>query len=408
MLDSLWLQKKSPAFRLMIATSWLAPDSWQNHQSEAIREAIAAEPDWTEYLRLVDRHCTPALSWASLKRVPGLKIPPSAEEVLRQRSDACRMQAMRHCARLVSVLKAFNQAGIPAMPMKGPILSFELYGDIGLRHSFDLDLAVVPGDLSSVQSCLRNLGWQLDSSYGSMTSGQWENIWKTEQHLGFVSPEGDCALEIHWRNLWDRWELPSSNTVRWERSLAAVWQGCAYQAMNPIDHLLYLCNHGGRHAWERAKWLGDLARIHAQGQTDWQMALDQAGNTEQEIPLLLCLRLLQTVHGLPVPSLLKDPVKKLSPLLMDTSLFFLAAPTETVALDALGELRSAFRLARYERQIWPQRPWRQALARFLFSHRDFKLLALPDCLFWAYLPMRPILWAWRRFARLFRHGENGV
>src|ERR1039458_423774 len=107
-----WLQRTSPAFRLMIATSWLAPDSWQKNQEVAIREAIGASPDWAEYLRLVDRHRTPALSWAALKRVPGVEIPPSAEQELRRRSDACRMQAMRHCMQLASVLKAFNCAGI--------------------------------------------------------------------------------------------------------------------------------------------------------------------------------------------------------------------------------------------------------------------------------------------------------
>ena len=144
MTEASWLQSASPAFRLMIATSWLAPACWQEKQEQAIREAIAAGPDWTEYLRLVDRHRTPALSWAALKRVPGLEIPQLARQELQKRSDACRMQAMRHCIHLASMLKAFNRAGIPVMPMKGPILSLELYGDVGLRQSHDLDLMVTP------------------------------------------------------------------------------------------------------------------------------------------------------------------------------------------------------------------------------------------------------------------------
>ena len=96
MPETSWLQRTSPAFRLMIATSWLAPDSWQEKQEEAIREAIGAGLDWTEYLRLVDRHRTPALSWAALSRVPGLEIPEPAKKELQKRSDACRMQAVRH------------------------------------------------------------------------------------------------------------------------------------------------------------------------------------------------------------------------------------------------------------------------------------------------------------------------
>ena len=97
MPEASWLQSASPAFRLMIATSWLAPASWQDKQEEAIREAIGAGVDWVEYIRLVDRHRTPAMNWAALKRVHGLRIPEPAKKELRKRSDASRMQAVRHC-----------------------------------------------------------------------------------------------------------------------------------------------------------------------------------------------------------------------------------------------------------------------------------------------------------------------
>src|ERR1035441_2929306 len=96
MPETSWLQTASPAFRLMIATSWLAPASWQNQQEEAIREALCAGLDWMEYIHLVDRHRTPALSWAALRRVTGLEIPEAAKQELQKRSDACRMQAVRN------------------------------------------------------------------------------------------------------------------------------------------------------------------------------------------------------------------------------------------------------------------------------------------------------------------------
>src|ERR1035437_1003389 len=158
MPEASWLQSASPAFRLMIATSWLAPASWQEKQEQAIREAIGAGVDWMEYLRLVDRHRTPALSWAALRRVPGLVIPEPAKKELQRRSDACRMQAVRDSLKLVEVLKGFHSAGIPVMTLKGPLLSLELYGDVGLRQSSDLDLMVTPEDLAKAQACLENMG----------------------------------------------------------------------------------------------------------------------------------------------------------------------------------------------------------------------------------------------------------
>ena len=200
MPETSWLEATSPAFRLMIATSWLAPASWQGQQEQAVRKAIGSGPDWAEYVRLVDRHRTPALSWAALKRVPELKIPGPVKLELQKRSDACRMQAVRHSLILAEVLKAFNRAAIPVMPLKGPILSFDLYGDVGLRQSHDLDIAVTQENFLGAQSCLENQGWHLGIDYLSLSPRQLESCLLHEHHLGFAHPRGNCILELHWRS----------------------------------------------------------------------------------------------------------------------------------------------------------------------------------------------------------------
>jgi hypothetical protein len=393
-----WLRKTSPAFRLMIATSWLAPDSWQRNQEEAIREAVGAGPDWTEYLRLVDRHRTPALSWAALGRVPELEIPEPERLELQRRSDACRMQAVKHCLRLAGLLKAFNRAGIPVMTLKGPILSLDLYGDVGLRESRDLDLAVVPDDLNRAQACLNDLGWQLDSSYFPMTPRQWEKLRRMEPHLSFVLSQGDSILELHWRNVWD---TPGLNSARWARSIPSIWQGCSHQALNPIDQVLFLCCHGAEHAWIRAKWLGDLARIHAAGLVNWEDALDQARSTDRERPLLACLRLLHIVHGLPLPRLPGNPWENLSSFLIDSPLYALKISKDAPACEEPDLLPGHFRLLCYEKLVLPRRTWRESLSELAYSRIDFKVFPLPDSLFWAYVPLRPFLWVWRKLLQIW-------
>ena len=401
MPEASWLQRASPAFRLMIATSWLAPACWQEKQEQAIREAIGAGMDWMEYIRLVDRHRTPALSWAALGRVPGLEIPEPARQELQKRSDACRMQAMRHCIHLASMLKAFNRAGIPVMPLKGPLLSSEIYGDVGLRQSHDLDLAVQPGDLSRAQICLNDLGWPLDSSYAPMTPRQWDNLLRHEHELHFVHPHGHGLLELHWRFISAQ---PGLNSARWARSVSSVWQGCAYQAMNPIDQVLYLCCHGAEHAWSRAKWLGDLARIHAVAKVDWEAALEQARASRQEKPLFLGLRLLHIVHALPVPRLPGNPWEQLSPFLVDSPLYALQMDRDPMDRDpagmgALDVLADRLRIFRYVRQILPRKNWRESLSQLAYCREDFGVLRLPDRLYWAYIPLRPFLWVWRQIPR---------
>ena len=398
MPETSWLQSASPAFRLMIATSWLAPASWQDKQEEAIRETIGAGVDWMEYIRLVDRHRTPALSWAALKRVPGLQIPEPARQELQKRSDACRMQAVRHCLLLAGVLKNFNRAGIPVMTMKGPILSSELYGDVGLRQSHDLDLAVTLEDLPRAQACLEKMGWRLDSTWFPLSPRQWESLLRHEWHLSYVHPHGASLLELHWRN---PSEPPGPISARWARSFLSVWQGYFLQAMNPIDMVLYLCSHGagGEHAWIRAKWLGDLAGIHAEGQVDWEAALGEAWRTGQERALLASLRLLDLVYGLPLPGLPGDPWKDLPSLLIERPLHNLKAYEEPVTVISAASLINRLRMSRYERLLLSRKAWRARLSRLFYRREDFRMLRLPDGLFWAYVPLHPILWVWRRVLR---------
>jgi hypothetical protein len=396
MPETSWLQSASPAFRMMIATSWLAPANWQEKQEQAIREAFGAGVDWMEYLRLVDRHRTPALSWAALRRVPELVIPEPVKKELQRRSDACHMQAVRDSLKLAKVLKGFHSAGIPAMIMKGPILSLELYGDVGLRQSKDLDLAVSLEDISKAQACLESMGWSLDASWFPLSPRQWENFLRHEYDLHFVHPHGGCLLELHWRA---RWELRDQTKARWAGSIPGVWQGCLYKAMNPIDQVLYLCSHGGVHGWFRAKWLGDLARIHAEGRMDWQVALEQALRTGQERALLVGLRLLQDVYGLPLPDLPGNPWKNLPSFLISRPLHDLKMSEDPAAFGTMALIRENFRLIRYERLAVPQKIGRDLLAEFAYKREDFRVLRLPDRFYWAYTPLRPFLWVWRRVMR---------
>lgn len=242
MLKTDWLQHTTPAFRLMMATSWLAPGSHRQSQEAAILEALEAGSDWTEYVSLVDRHRTPALSWAALNRVPGIVVPEFAKQELQKRSDACRMKAMQHCLLLAEVLRRFNRAAILVMPLKGQILSLKLYGDVGLRETLDLDLEVAREDLGKAQACLESADWHPDATFSPMTPRQRDSFLKNEHSMTFLHARTDRMLELHWRN---QWETPGATAARWARGVSSAWQGYSIQAMSPGDLALYLSGHGG-------------------------------------------------------------------------------------------------------------------------------------------------------------------
>lgn len=388
------LSSCSPAFRLMLATSWLATESWRAHQDRAIRSCLSCSMDWEQYLVLIKRHGTPAVSCEALNRVPDINLPAAVRQALQQRSYACRIQAMRFASLLMQVLKDFNEAGIPLIPLKGPLLSLALYGDLGTRHSLDIDIMASLDDMPTAQGRLEQMGWQvhLRPTFGPRHTDVFLKIY---HHLVYWHPLHRCILELHWRT---RWETPDHTTGQWARSAAFVWEGLSYRSLSPVDLALHLCEHGSGHAWFRLKWLGDLARMYAMGYVDWDAAYRTACTMGAENSLLQCLRLLEELHGLPVPETLRAQAARLPAELVERPAACMLAPPEA---------HRTMRQLRYERLLRPHRSWRQALTEVAYSSADFELLHLPDRLFWIYLPLRPFLliWRWIRHAGVKPHAE---
>ena len=384
MREADWLEHSSAAFRLVIATSWLAPDASWDKQEKTIREAVAAAPDWAEYLRLIDRHDVTVLSWAALNRVPGLAIPEPVAQRLQKLSEACRIHAIRHSLALTEILREFNRADIPVMPFKGPILSFALYDDVGLRRSFDLDIAVAKENLQNSMACLENIGWKLDAAQSSLSRRQWNSFLQNGHHVNFTHSVTGSCLELHWRNYW---EASESADARWLRSRSSAWNGCAIRTMSAADLTLYLCTHAGFHLWSSAKWLGDLARAHTLGLLDWSAA-------GEENALLSGLSVLRAVYGDQLSDLPRPDSLEVPPVLIKVPLRSLQHPQLQIERNFLATMQNQIHTLRYERLVRP-RPWSESLSELFYCASDFQALPLPDSLFWLYKPLRPVLWVWR-------------
>jgi hypothetical protein len=379
----------------MLATSWLAPEPWRDQQDRTIRAALNSSLNWDEYLKLVERHSTPALSWETLNRMSEANLPETVRQKLQQHSAACRIRAMRLASLLMQVLKEFNQAGIPLIPLKGPLLSLELYSDLGIRHSQDIDMMVALEDVFRAQEHLEEIGWRVYLQPCTFSPRHTKVFLQIDRHMVYWHPLQQCRLELHWHT---RSEMIDRAAGQWGRSATLAWNGLGCRALSPVDLALYLCTHGSEHAWFRLKWLGDLARMYAENYVDWNAVYCAARAAGLENSVLQCLRLLEELHGLPLPKGLREPAGRLPSLLLDRVAMCMLAPPEIHELHRmpfLTRLCMTVRRLRYERLLWPRRSWRQAFTEVAYSSADFRMLRLPDHLFWLYVPLRPILWAWR-------------
>ena len=175
--------------------------------------------------------------------------------------------------------------------------------------------------------------------------------------------------------------------------------------MCPGDMTLYLCCHGGLHEWFRAKWLGDLARAHVLEMLDWKAAWEEARRSRQTRVLLAGIYLLEQMYGLPRPDLPAEAWQEPSSKVTDVPLEALDHSGEPTGRVSPSKLRKRIRKSRYERFLWPAKPWRDSLSELFYGREDFRTLPLPDAFFWAYKPLRPVLWLLRWVWQTKRHSH---
>jgi hypothetical protein len=159
----------------------------------------------------------------------------------------------------ITVTDALRDVGISFVPLKGPLLSFRLYGDVTFRHFIDLDILV---DSTSVQSVIRIIekdGYQVFTLKWPEKSEMQRRLLRLRHHISYIHPDKQIIIEIHWR-------LMSRQGLNFKRSddlvkqnLSAInFAGRSFVVLNNELELLYLLIHGGFHHWGRLKWLADI------------------------------------------------------------------------------------------------------------------------------------------------------
>jgi hypothetical protein len=77
--------------------------------------------------------------------------------------------------------------------------------------------------------------------------------------------------------------------------------GQRVRGMAPEELLIVLCVHGSKHAWERLKWVADVAELLRAHRLDWQRVFSTATKWKCRRMLLLGLALADRLMKIPLP-----------------------------------------------------------------------------------------------------------
>lgn len=387
MTDRYTLDKRSLSKEILLLLALLMADSID--ETAERNPELFAGIDWEQMIRLSLHHRVYPFLYPKLSRMQGESVPSAVTQRLKWEYRRNTVQMLQLSGEMGNIGESLARLNIRSLFLKGPVLAQDLYGDISLRTSRDLDFLVPMNQLNETEALLTSLGYVKEEDFESIL-GDWK--WR-EHHNTFNHPDKNIKVEVHWRL--------SPGPSR-EPDFDELWKNARKSPLGPDVHylgkedlFLFLAAHGARHGWSRLRWLLDIKMLLLQQPDPGVLTrllqrynYDNVGGQA----LILAAGLLEA----PVPSGLAglaDTAK--ARRLAQLALFYVARMVNLHNPPLEPEVERHYKY--YQPAILT--PWHQFLyvAGFLHPYAvDEKTLPLPKPLHFLYFPLRPFLWTWRK------------
>lgn len=384
-------------FGLLAACSWIAPPAMERLQAEKITSLCAGNTiDWEKFIRLVRLHGVQAQAYENLRKHACINVPEEILGKLKQFRIAVSGHSLHQAAELLGLINRFAGQGIDVLPLKGIVLSLQLYGDPGMRTSSDIDILVKEEDFERAWQMLESEGYLCGLSIRGFTARQKNYIRKHNYHLQFDSVEKKQHLELHW-NFGALW-LPEHTGLMWKHIEKMKWMGGGINVLDNDALLLFLCDHGVRHHFVSLKWLADFAVLFCRMKMEnREKLLEMAEFFDLKKSLTYSVLLAHWIYNIEVPDEFRELMYQdgTAVVMSEKAMELLKMSAEQSASH--NKRRGGLLFTWREMRIRPSIPLKKVLSTRMIGIGDFEQMHLPDSLFWLYYPLRPFLWLQRYY-----------
>jgi hypothetical protein len=310
-------------------------------------------------------------------------------EQLRIKTEANRLQMLQKTTTLLKIAEAFEKKQIPVLPLKGPVLAFQLYGDVGIKSSLDLDIFIPGGCFNSAFETLISLGLSTEFNY-ELSPRQKRYLLGNFHHIAFLN--GHTRIELHWEINTNRFMTGHPNDEYFQKAVPLEIAGKKLQTLHP-DHLIeYLAIHGSYHAWSRLDWLYDFSNALLINQKPLHTISNDMTSAGLGTIFLQSTFLAHKLFG--TPSAIDFPT--IPKYLILTPLKEISKPYSSAQNQKLTRFSQKW----YILQLKSSLKYKLHVFSVLGTNQgNWKMLKLPDKLFFLYFILRPILYIrqiWRK------------
>lgn len=360
-----------------------------------IRDAIKEGIRWSRFIKIVNHHRVWSLVRDGLGRAQ-TTLPPEIDSTLRFRQATIARQNLLMAADVVRIQRAFSQARLKLMFLKGQTLCLLAYGDLSLKHTLDIDILVAPADVRAAHNVLEELGYRATRPLRDLPDYRLGLLIAAGKELVMINDENGLMLELHWKLAYNRFLLKSID-VRSEAQLVHIGS-TSVSTLNHEELFVYLCAHGAQHAWARLKWLADAAALLTSSSPDTIVRLyRRAQNEGAGLCAGQCLLLSKHLLGLEIPQQLDQELRSCGTIQILQCVGLATLVSEVGENEAEGQTLSNWRILLL--LFFIGRGWRyriEELARYLVSPEDVLMIPLPRWLGWVYVALRIPFWIWRK------------
>ena len=393
MSNKISISISSPEFKLLLSCAKVNASG----NDITIKEKLLLEGiDEQQLNSLVTRHRIAPLVYSHLRN--SSSISDNLKQQLKQQADDNVIKSLASKQMIISLQHLLHSKQVNGLFLKGIPIAEQYYGDISLRHTLDIDVWVEASGLDIVAVFLKNKGYVLSPDWGTLTPRQINYFKKTNHDLSFIPSHGLILplIELHWKIRGPLGSFTLDPAIDFSMLSKQQIGNEEISVFNPLDNFLYLCTHGTEHAWFRLKWLFDLPNILSKVNFNWPDVLARAKALDCSDHLCITFALLNDLFNIEIPEEIKRVSSKLKITHALDSIYRSMASMSTVNADDENRLSHLkYRLSQNKKGLFN---WGLILT-YLTSPNDWKLLPLPNYLFFLYFPLRPFLMVWRRVVR---------
>lgn len=363
-----------------------------------LKEELVKEIDWDLFLVLVNHHRVYPLIYLKMKNIENKIIPSQVLRILHKKYKENTFKMLLLSAEMESISKIFTEKNIRLLFLKGPVIAEDIYGDISLRTSKDLDILIPTNDLSKADKLMLYHGYKREQSIVSFDKWRWMT-----HHVTYYHPQKEVQIEIHWRLHPAPGKEPSFDDL-WKRKRVSTLTTYRVHFLGKEDLLTYLVSHGARHGWFRLRWLVDIDKIirkKIDNKENISLLLKEyVHNNYIGQAIVLANKLLNT----PIPEEINS-ISKVKRISKKANLSYsYIVKMGNLEINQYNDSYSLIKLnlqkSFINRYLFAMKSNFQkvffVLKLFYPSNEDSETLKLPKSFYFLYFPLRPFLWAWRK------------